>query len=642
MARLPSEAVGISLSGYLRATHIAAWSLCASTAVTFGVWVAARNGLSLAGIGTHWPASEIAPVALYVLVSLAAIAHADPPSHVTTARRANDDRHVRADRAGAHRGHHRSDHRVCRICRTRASTCVLVVTLFSVGVWLALGDNDRVANHTLSAVALLATAGLLMVTDRLPRIRTIMVASGALSGPAGLAYVLVTSGVADYSSGVRALGVVSAVLTTLAAFALTSLAPSGAPAVVLRTYPGQSAMALAAAVVVATPALESLLGHQGPLSSPEALSGLAVLVVLALGVPWAGWFAVKVVTWRVVAVSGSDAVMTLHPSGRIESVDTGTEHLTGWRSHELRGVDLAALIGDEGAKLHRRLAEVADSMTPSVLGDRPSHLAGPMGTGVDASVRLLPTITADGLRVIVTLIDAGREAEYRRRAFQDPLTGVLNRRGLLAELDRALDRPGHPVAVMFVDLDHFKQVNDEASHAAGDEALRHVAASLQHSLRADDRVGRVGGDEFVCVLRGVEKEAVLLAAAERLGARLAELTIETGRGLRRITVSIGAAIAGTGCDSDSLLASADAALAEAKRRGRNRIVVSPRRVTGEDSGHSVVVDARTGTTRVRRGDGVRPTGVRASGARTTGVRSAEEGRGPDPRASTDPSYAVRP
>lgn len=630
MANLPSEAVGVTLTRYLRATEVAAWMLCASTVLTFGIWIAARNGLSVMGIGTGWPTSEIAPIALFLLLSLAALAHPHPPSHSTLTARGSDHG---ASVPGTRRGHDRSERGLCPRCRTRISRSALIVTLVVACGWLALGDNDQVADHTLVTVVALSLAGLLMATGRLARIRTILVACGGLIGPAGLAYVLVTSGAADYASGVRALGVVSTALTTLAAFALTSLAPSGAPAVVLRTYPAQSAVVLAAVVVVTTPALDALLGTQGPFSSPESISGLAVLVLLALGVPWAGWFAVRVVTWRAVAVSGSDAVITLHPSGRIESVDPGTESLTGWKPHELRGVDLATLVvGDGSAELHRHLAEAADSMTPSLLDEKPSRLRGPMGTGVDVSARLVPTITADGVRVVVTLTDAGSEAEYRRRAFQDPLTGVLNRRGLFVELERALGSTEERVAVMFVDLDHFKQINDQASHAAGDEALRHVAQSLQQSLRSDDRVGRFGGDEFVCVLRGVAQEADLHTAAARLRQRLSELSIETTAGPRRVTVSIGAAIAGAGCDSESLLASADTALAEAKRLGRNRIVVSPAEINGDGSDHDVVVDARTGTAHVRR----------SSAARAGAEQAPVEVRGRDQRASTDPSRAVRP
>lgn len=584
MANLPSEVVGVTLQRYMRATLLAAAALVALTAAVLTLGALLPDDPATWGSG--WPTVEVGSTALFFLLGLAAL-----------------------------------------VTRTRIATAALLLALLAAGAMLATDVTDMVTLRTLAAVALLSLSGLLMTAGRLPRIRSILVTTGALMGPTGVTYLLVTSPEVAGVPGIRTLGLLCAVLTVLAAFALTSLAPSGAPAVVLRTYPIESAVILAAGVVIATPAVHIIRNGSDSMAFAQEVSGVAVLVVLALGLPWLGWFAVRVESWRAVAVSGTDAVMVLERSGRIESVDIGTEELTGWKPSELRGVELATLLHDGATDLHQRLADVADSMTASVVDDQPIRLSGPMGTEVDVSMRLLPTITADGLRIIVTLTDARREVEYRRRAFQDPLTGVLNRRGLLKELDRELREPSSRPALMFVDLDHFKQINDLASHAAGDEALRHVASSLQSMVRAGDSVGRIGGDEFVCVLSGIRDRNELLAAAGRLEAELSKLTIDTLDGPTGITVSIGAAIAGPGCTSQSLLARADAALLEAKRTGRNRIVVAGHADTGHADEDRVVVDARTGTASVA-------------------TPTAPLRRGEDPRrdqlASTDSRPAGRP
>jgi diguanylate cyclase (GGDEF)-like protein/PAS domain S-box-containing protein len=592
MTNLPSDVVGVTLRRYMRATLLAAVALVALTAATLILSALLHDDPAVSGAG--WPTTEVASNALFFLLALAAIIY--PRSEPTPGAR------MHATRGSGHR----SSAGVigARITRGRIASAALLLALIVGGIMLVTGGTDLAAGRTSAAVMLLSLSGLFMAAGRLPRIRSILVTTGALMGPTSVAYLLVTSPDAAGAPAALAIDVLCGILTVLAAFALTSLAPSGAPAVVLRTYATASAVILAAGVVIATPAVNIALSGNSSFASARVLSGIAVLVMLSLGLPLLGWFAMRVETWRALAVSGTDGVMVLERSGRIESVDVGTEELTGWRASDLRGVELATLLHDGTTELHERLAQVADSMTTSVVDEQPLRMTGPNGSEVDVSMRLLPTITADGLRIIVTLTDAGREAEYRRRAFQDPLTGVLNRRGLLSELDRALDDPSSRTAVMFVDLDHFKQINDLASHAAGDEALRHVATSLQHSVRVEDRVGRVGrvgGDEFVCVLSGIRDDSDLLAAAERLETELLKLIIDSVEGQLEITVSIGAAIAGPGCTSESLLARADTALHQAKRDGRNRIVLAERA-----DADRVVVDARSGTASTaphrRRGD----------------------------------------
>lgn len=162
-------------------------------------------------------------------------------------------------------------------------------------------------------------------------------------------------------------------------------------------------------------------------------------------------------------------------------------------------------------------------------------------------------------------------AEEHRRVgaqnLEDPLTGLGNRRLMADRVDGSTER----MAVVFLDVDHFKDVNDRFSHAVGDDVLQAVAALLRQNCRPQDDVVRYGGDEFVVLVRGEEAAAV----AEGIGHRLQEAvrTMDWGRiaeGLR-VTASIGVA---SGADGEQALAAADAALYAAKRAGRDRVVAA--------------------------------------------------------------------
>jgi two-component system cell cycle response regulator len=156
------------------------------------------------------------------------------------------------------------------------------------------------------------------------------------------------------------------------------------------------------------------------------------------------------------------------------------------------------------------------------------------------------------------------------QAVTDPLTGVFNRRYLRRHLQGLLAgrAPGVEVAALVLDLDHFKAVNDQHGHAAGDEALRAVARTLRANLRAVDTVARYGGEEFVVVMPATT-EAEAAVAGERLRQAVAE---QPAIGATRITVSIGVAVSCREEETpETLIGRADQALYGAKRAGRNRV-----------------------------------------------------------------------
>ena len=166
-------------------------------------------------------------------------------------------------------------------------------------------------------------------------------------------------------------------------------------------------------------------------------------------------------------------------------------------------------------------------------------------------------------------------------AVTDEKTGLLNTAGwhdsAVREHARALRR-GDGFAVLMIDLDHFKKINDTYGHLTGDDVLAAVAVAISGSVRQGDTVGRFGGEEFVVLLPGTG-HADVLAIAERVRVAVGELTvvISTGSGTVRVSglsVSIGVARhPGTGMSLDDVLRSADAALYRAKEAGRNRVAV---------------------------------------------------------------------
>ena len=174
----------------------------------------------------------------------------------------------------------------------------------------------------------------------------------------------------------------------------------------------------------------------------------------------------------------------------------------------------------------------------------------------------------------------GRSAVgFRGAGVVDELTGLLNRTALrarLLELDAQAVGVSHALAILLIDLDHFKQINDVAGHTRGDAVLREAAARLRAGLRSFESAYRVGGEEFLVLLPGGDAGAAV-AVAERLRRAIGSAPCA---GLD-VTISVGVAVAGPGQPFDyrDVFARADAALYEAKRSGRDRVCVDPRAAT---------------------------------------------------------------
>jgi diguanylate cyclase (GGDEF)-like protein len=169
-------------------------------------------------------------------------------------------------------------------------------------------------------------------------------------------------------------------------------------------------------------------------------------------------------------------------------------------------------------------------------------------------------------------------AELLSAVMTDPLTQLYNSRWLRDSGERDLtraERDGRPLALLLIDLDHFKTVNDHSGHAAGDLVLQRVASRLRSTVRGADAIVRLGGEEFVALLHDCDADgAEVVAEAMRMAVR--DILLPQGCALPRLTASIGiASYPANGRDLDQLLAAADRAMYSAKHKGRDQVARAP-------------------------------------------------------------------
>ncbi|MGZ4474849.1 MAG: putative bifunctional diguanylate cyclase/phosphodiesterase [Nocardioides sp.] len=278
--------------------------------------------------------------------------------------------------------------------------------------------------------------------------------------------------------------------------------------------------------------------------------------------------------FRMLAENATDVIYQSDHDGRITWVSPSVTAVLGYEPAALLGTACHLLVHPDdqptlGAAL--RGASSAGEMPPV----RYLHADGAY-RWMDPRVTVTPALGPGGGGAIVGLRDITAEHEAREelayRAFHDQLTGLRNRASIVAILERAVERirdDARTVAVLFIDLDNFKVVNDSLGHGAGDVVLARVAERLAAALGPTEHVGRFGGDEFVVVMPAVRDHLEVERTAEWIQAALApDLTL--GEQSIHSSVSIGIALAGPEATAQSLLRDADAALFEAKAGGRDR------------------------------------------------------------------------
>jgi diguanylate cyclase (GGDEF)-like protein/PAS domain S-box-containing protein len=300
--------------------------------------------------------------------------------------------------------------------------------------------------------------------------------------------------------------------------------------------------------------------------------------------------------FRLLAENTGDVVL-LSRDGVIEWVSPSVEGALGWDPLDLVG----RVVGELVHPAEERATDLARTEgrggVPSTHRGRIRRADGTW-TWVDARTRpvLGPGGRPDG-SMITTLWDTTAEVTAQEAlahaASHDALTGLANRSLLLAELDQALAasrRSGEPVAVLLLDLDHFKYVNDSLGHSVGDALLCTAAERMTAAVRDGDLVARPGGDEFVVVMRGLGDPSEALVVAERLMEAFRS-PIVVGDAELFTTASVGLAVATTAeHDAVDLLREADTAMYRAKEEGRDRLSLF-----NEDLRESVTRRLRLGT-----------------------------------------------
>ncbi len=288
------------------------------------------------------------------------------------------------------------------------------------------------------------------------------------------------------------------------------------------------------------------------------------------------------VVLRSITDAAQDAIVVLDPKGEISFWNPAAEHIFGYTEAEALGQNLHQMLAPERYREAHNTAFVDFQRTGrgEAVG-KTLALYARCKDGKEIAVALsLSAVRIQGRWQAVGIVrdETERQAQERellRLATTDYLTGLANRRHFLEKVDMELERfkrYGRPAALLMMDMDHFKQVNDTYGHAIGDRALQHFAAIAQGILRRTDLLGRIGGEEFAALLPDAD-----LAGAEHLAERLraalatTPVPLEVG-GILSLSISIGVTpfLAKDGKTSD-ILGRADRAMYRAKDQGRNRV-----------------------------------------------------------------------
>lgn len=291
--------------------------------------------------------------------------------------------------------------------------------------------------------------------------------------------------------------------------------------------------------------------------------------------------------FRMLADYSHDVIVRMRADGERLYVSPSASDILGWPPAEMLGQRWSLVHPDDRALQQQVMEDVLASGQPRTATYRVQHKDGHY-VWIEAVTRPIPSIDGDGMDIIYTGRDVSRrvaaeaalEASHReleRLVRVDTLTDLANRRQFEERLELALlrlQRHGTSVAVMYLDVDHFKRINDTWGHAAGDRVLRAFAQRLTGCVRATDLVARLGGDEFVVIV----EDAALPDAAETVARKLVtemRQGIDIDGTTLVATTSIGIAYADAPTDATTLLAAADAALYAAKQAGRNTWRIQP-------------------------------------------------------------------
>ena len=263
--------------------------------------------------------------------------------------------------------------------------------------------------------------------------------------------------------------------------------------------------------------------------------------------------------------------------GRWLRVNSALCRLTGRPEQALLALNLPALLHEDEELVAERLAAFLSGKTREYRDEIRLRDSGGEVVWATLGAARIDTGDAPGAYAIVQLEDVTErrqaEAMLAARALHDPLTGMGNRVLLMDRLRQALSEDDPRVAVLFIDLDRFKTVNDTHGHEVGDRVLVEIAHRIQSNLRSGDTAARLGGDEFIVLCTDVRSSADVTELVERLQARIREPIGANGQYVA-VSVSVGVVVPQeSGATAETLLRQADLAMYRAKQLGRSRMAV---------------------------------------------------------------------
>ncbi|MCK2149264.1 MULTISPECIES: EAL domain-containing protein [Marinobacter] len=328
-----------------------------------------------------------------------------------------------------------------------------------------------------------------------------------------------------------------------------------------------------------TPAFDFLASDPRPpivLGSGIVISVLLFLFVLAL-IRSRLMAQISAGRYRAITEGAASVTLVLDRTGRASYASPSSDEILGFDPGEIASLKFESLVHvDDWPKLQQGFEDAigAPGQQQSVIRAR---IRDSEGRWRDMDCTFTAMLSVPGVNgVVLSLRDLTQlkaaQTELHRLAFYDPLTGLPNRQLFRDRLDHAVRRcrrSGEPAALMFLDLDGFKRINDTLGHDAGDELLRQVAEWLHGCVREEDSVARLGGDEFVVLLSRVGESEAASKVAETILHRLCQ-RVRLSEHEVGITVSIGITmIPQDSEDSGTLMKYADLAMYRAKEMGRN-------------------------------------------------------------------------
>jgi diguanylate cyclase (GGDEF)-like protein/PAS domain S-box-containing protein len=282
--------------------------------------------------------------------------------------------------------------------------------------------------------------------------------------------------------------------------------------------------------------------------------------------------------FRELIINSSDIITVIDETSVVKYITPAVTRLLGITEAEIIGNQLIDFLHPEDReRFNRRLAESAlhRSKSSFQFRIRDRHLSWRTLEATPTNLLTHPSIRGIVLNTRDITERQALENELRHQAFHDPLTNLANRSLLHDRLEQSLKRHhrhGDPLALILVDIDDFKTINDSLGHAEGDELLRQASARMLKCLRASDTAARLGGDEFAILLEGQSEDLPTLEIAHRLMRGL-EQPIMLGETAVVVRASLGVALADGRVTADDLLRRADVAMYRAKSLGKARCVV---------------------------------------------------------------------